>query len=265
MMTRVLVFGFAALTLAACNDTVAAGTTSGGGTTTGSSTAGGTTTGGNVNPSGGVLCTGADPSVAASYYPGGPQNPNLGYFAGQTFPDIALGGGYWNLSYPTPVDDCTNSNCAADTNGFYKDQLNFHDLYCSGKFKVALVDISALWCNPCNIEGQDLPIHATGTWLPQGGVIFSILAEGAVEGSHTVAKGDLDTWIGRHNTNYPIVMSLDSLVAAIIQLPSWPTNIIINLRDMTVLESFQGYTPCSGSNCSDQVYTKMTQYLTEIQ
>jgi hypothetical protein len=259
MMTRVLVFGFAALTLAACNDTtIATGTTSGGGTTTGSSTAGGTTTGGNPNPSGGVQCPAdpANPSAPANYYPGGPQNPNLGYFAGQTFPDIALAGGYWNLTTPVPV---------LDTAEFYKDQLNFHDLYCSGKFKVALVDISALWCNPCNLEGQDLPIHGAPVWLPQGGIIFSILAEGAVEGSHTVAKADLDTWIGRHNTNYPFVMSLDGLVAEIIQLPSWPTNIIINLRDMTVLDSFQGYAPCSGNSCSDQVYTKMTQYLTEIQ
>jgi len=258
MMTRVLVFGFAALTLAACdNNAVDTGTTSGGGTTTGSSTAGGTTTGGNPNPSGGVQCPAdpANPNAPPNYYPGGPQNPNLGYYAGQTFPDIALGGGYWNLTTEVPVKD---------TQEFYLDQLNFHDLYCAGKFKVALVDISALWCNPCNIEGQDLPIHGAPAWLPQGGIIFTIMAEGAVEGSGVATKADLDTWIGRHNTNYPLVLSPDSLVAHIINLPSWPTNIFINLKDMTVLESFQGYQPCSGNTCSDQVYSHMTQWLSAV-
>ena len=63
---------------------------------------------------------------------------------------------------------------------------------------------------------------------------------------------------------YPFVLSPDSLIARIINLPSWPTNIFINLRDMTVLESFQGYQPCSGNVCPDMVYSHMTQWLNAI-
>jgi len=259
MMKNVLVFGFAALMLAACDDNTLNTGTTGGGTTTGGTTAGGTSTGGtNPNPYGGFKCPAdpANPTAPDNYYPGGPFNPNLGYLAGQTFQDIALGGGYWNLTTPVPV---------LDTQGFYQDQLSFHDLYCVGKFKVALVDISALWCNPCNLEGQDLPIHGAPAWLPQGGIIFSIMAEGNTPGSHVAYKADLDTWIGRHATNYPFVLSPDSLIASIISLPSWPTNIFVNLRDMTVLESFQGYQPCSGNTCSDMVYSHMTEWLNAIQ
>ena len=32
-----------------------------------------------------------------------------------------------------------------------------------------------------------------------------------------------------------------------------------------VLEAFDGYAPCNGSNCSDNVYTHMTQWLQAVQ
>jgi hypothetical protein len=274
MIVKVVLSGLGALALATAqsgggcggNVVVTTGTSSGGGTTSGGNsggtTSGGTTGGVNPNPSGGFACPVDTEHPTPRYYPGGPYNTNLGYHKGQVFPDIALGGGYWNLTTPNPVYDYGTGGTATNpTQVFYNNQLSFHDLFCSGKFKVALVDISAGWCGPCNNEGQDLPHYGAPVWLPEGGIIFSILAEGAIEGSHHAEKSDLDIWITKHGTNYPLVLSPDSLVASIIDLPSWPTNIFINLRNMVVLGTFQGYLPCNGSTCSDEAYADMTKWL----
>jgi hypothetical protein len=259
MMKKVLVTGFAALALAACDNTVETGTTSGG--TTGGSTTGGTggnDAGTNPNPYGGFECPAdpAHPGAPTRYYPGGPTNPDLGTDVGKVFPDLALGGGYWNLTTPVPV---------LDTQPFWADQVSMHDLYCAGKFKVALIDVSALWCGPCNEEGQDLPIHGAPVWLPQGGVIFSIMAEGAVRGSNVATKADLDQWVNQHQTNYPFILSPDGLVARISNLAGWPTNMFIDLSSMRILETFDGYSPCNGNSCNDNIYLKMPQWLAAVQ
>jgi hypothetical protein len=255
MIKNVLAFGFAALTLAACdNTTIETGTTSGGST---GGTTGGDGGGVNPNPYGGYQCPAdpANPGAPARYYPGGPLNPNLGILVGQVFPDIALGGGYMNLSTPT---------AALDTQGFFQDQVSFHDLYCSGKFKVALLDISAGWCEPCNIEGGDLPIHGTPNWLATGGIVFSVLGEGANKGSYHAEKSDLDLWISKHQTNYPLVLSPDGLIATITNLVGWPTNMFIDLTTMTVLDEFSGYNPCNGNTCADKIYTDMPMWLSAV-
>jgi ZU5 domain len=191
-----------------------------------------------------------NPTAPVRHYPGGPDNPNLGFGVGQTIPDLQLGEGYWNLTTGTPV---------LDDASFYQAANSFHDLYCSASFKVALLAVEVGWAVPCNQEGQDLVTQGAPVWLPDGGLVFGLLLEGGTPGA-APAKSDLDSWIANHSANYPLVISGDPALLA--SLTGFPTNIIVDLNTMQVEAASAGYAPCTGGNtCTDVIYSGMATAL----
>lgn len=178
---------------------------------------------------------GADAGSAAAFAcpNGGPTYPSAPYgtSTGGTFPDFFLGPGYWNPSKtPTP-----------DVPTFQPTQLMaFHQLYCSG-FKFALIDISAVWCPHCNTEAQELPTQWVPRWLPKGGVVYSVLEEGATP-NVPATMDDLTHWVTQYNINYPMAIDPQENLVTGLSLQAWPANIILNLQTMTVVDAVFGAT-----------------------
>jgi hypothetical protein len=108
-----------------------------------------------------------------------------------------------------------------------------------------LLDVGAVWCFYCNQEADDLGIggnaHANvQTWLNQGGVIYSVIIEGAQQGTPPVPT-DLGDWISSHQTPYSIGIDLTQQLANAGITPSaLPYHAIIDLDTMKVVNSYYG-------------------------
>ncbi|MHB1845687.1 MAG: TlpA family protein disulfide reductase [Deltaproteobacteria bacterium] len=235
-MKRTLLTLAVATSLAAC-----------GGNNVGSSTSAGSTGGGTT---GGAGSTGGDAGTTATYAcpSGGPSYPAAPYETnrGGTFPDFFLGGGYWNPS-TTPTPDIPNFQPTS--------LMAFHQLYCSG-FKYALVDISAVWCPHCNTEAQELPTQWVPKWLPKGGIVYSVLEEGATP-NVPATMADLQSWISQYQTNYPMALDPQENLVTGLSLQAWPANIILDLKTMKVVDAVFGAT--------DQFFTEFDQTLNAAQ
>jgi hypothetical protein len=203
-------------------------------------------------------CTGAASGLT---YPQCPYGTSLGHI----FPDTQLtttgsGGGFFdpNLSpTETPVLDLPSAYQTNPTTApAFNPNMAFHLLYCAkaAGFKYALLDISAVWCPHCNTEAQYLPacitssnclasqgVTVTGKWQSRGGIVFSILVQGAST-ANAATLNDLYTWVNMYGINYPMSIDPQESMVTTVNLQGWPTNIIINLQDMTVVDSVFGST-----------------------
>lgn len=116
----------------------------------------------------------------------------------------------------------------------------------SGKAKpraLAIV-LGAVWCSPCQEEArQDLPDqHERLT--PIGGQIFFILEESSNPGVPST-KQDLVNWTKTFDNAYPSVLDPNRSMAAVVKPDTYPGNIIIDTRDMSIVDIVTGSPPDS--------------------
>jgi len=263
--------GFAVVSvfaLAACDNSIPEGTTSGGsttgdsvmvviGTSGGGATTGGGTTGGGSTTGGApvAVCKGGDVCPANSAVYGNqvttpyPSNSCSSTFlgVGDTIANVTLGVGCDNLTGANPKY-CHLKN------------LDMNFLHCSG-YKYALFDISAVWCAPCNAEALELPSH-TAAWRAAGGVVFSVLVEGAVKSSppSIPTQNELIAWWTMYGTNYPMAIDptqIMELAAAVGGSVSLPTNAIVDLSTMKVIYASAGFASGGG----DPTFAQMDSLL----
>jgi hypothetical protein len=203
-------------------------------------------------------CTG---TAAGLTYPQCPYGTSQGHI----FPDTELtgagsGGGFFdpNMSVTeTPgLDLPTQYQGNPTTAPAFNSTMAFHMLYCAkaAGFKYALLDVSAVWCPHCNTEAQYLPacvtsanclasqgVTVTGKWQSRGGIVFSILVQGS-NTSNAATLNDLYTWVNMYGINYPMSIDPQESMVTTVNLQGWPTNVIIKLDDMTVVDSVFGST-----------------------
>ena len=180
--------------------------------------------------------------------------PPYGTGVGETLPDFLLGQGYWNPS-AVPTFDVPASN----PQGFANPALAFHMLYCSG-FRYALVDVAAVWNPRSNDEAKQLP-GWTGSayqyspdagagsptgwvvrWLPMGGIVLSVLEQGA-DPNFAATPADLTAWIQRYAINYPMAIDPQEALPSALGLQAWPANVIVDLSNMRVVQAVFGDYP----------------------
>jgi hypothetical protein len=165
-----------------------------------------------VGTSGGFTCPPAGGDWSVRTYP----TDNPGGAIGQTFPDFAIGLGYLNLS--------GEENKATDEHAI----LSMHDLYCSG-FKLAFVHVAMSWCPPSMREIGDLEGRQKA-WLPKGGVALTILED-----------DNLNKVRGVFPFDYSIAVDTLGDIGRSLGLDAWPTNFIVQLSGMTIVDEDVGY------------------------
>ncbi|MCC6553031.1 MAG: TlpA family protein disulfide reductase [Polyangiaceae bacterium] len=107
------------------------------------------------------------------------------------------------------------------------------------KPKALLIDVSSVWCGPCNYEADVvLPVqHAK--YKPQGGEFLLQLADGPTPGK--AAQPDhLYTWTSQYDVDYPAAIDPTYKLGALFEADAFPANMIIRTKDMKIVEVVSG-------------------------
>ena len=106
-------------------------------------------------------------------------------------------------------------------------------------FKVLHLTVSSVWCNPCNVETEEMVAIAPDATSKQI-LFFQALADGPDVGTGATVA-DLDFWAGKHKFNFPLVLdpSLKSL-GPLFTAGAVPFNANIDLRSMEILSASAG-------------------------
>ncbi|WP_437673283.1 TlpA disulfide reductase family protein [Sorangium sp. So ce131] len=114
------------------------------------------------------------------------------------------------------------------------------------KPKVLLIDVSSVWCEPCQIEAESVLPRLYAEYQPKGGEFLVQLADGRNRGEAAVV-GDLYRWTTRYEVAYPSAIDPSYKLGALFQADAFPANMIVKTKDMTIIEVVAGV-PEEGSS-----------------
>ena len=120
------------------------------------------------------------------------------------------------------------------------ESISFQDFYDpdgSRGINLLLFNTAAAWCQPCQIEHDDLPARVN-QYADQGLVVFSMLFQSA---QNTPADTmTLDAWVTNFDSNFPIALDPSYQMGRYGPAATPPLNLIVDPRDMTILARFIG-------------------------
>jgi hypothetical protein len=176
---------------------------------------------------------GQDPNADAARYPAGPYSVTLG----GVIPNFKLQG------YPDPTVDRTTlqpMQLADFYNPTGDEAYPPASIYGEGpKPKALWLNVSAIWCGPCQYESAEvLPVeHAK--YAPLGAELLLYLADTAVVGDP--AQGThLTLWTEKYGTAWPAVVDPSYKLASSFQGATYPINIVIDTRTMVIETTLNG-------------------------
>lgn len=151
---------------------------------------------------------------------------------------------YQFLGYVDPLQDMGSGLVTIELAEFYNptgDQLWGADsVFPEGTPKpVALmIDMSAVWCPPCQYEA-DVVLPVRHEQYRPLGMVMCNLAESGIPGVPATPE-DLDNWATRYDVSYPLVLDPRYRFFAMNPQPAWPGNFIIDTRTMTLVDAVAG-------------------------
>jgi hypothetical protein len=118
---------------------------------------------------------------------------------------------------------------------------DFYDPHGESKYKLIHLVVSAVWCNPCNVETEELQDVSEGE-LAKGVVTIQFLNE---DMNHNPAKlTDLEGWIQKHGIDsFNQVLDPNNAFGAFFDQAAIPWNAYLDARTMEILDSYQGGPP----------------------
>lgn len=179
---------------------------------------------------------GQEANIGASIYPG-----PYGIGIGSVIPN------YRFFGHPRPNVDKANPRFL-ELADFYNPTGT--DVYPPGspygegtpKPKALLLDRSAVWCVPCQIEAEQHIPPRRAAYAPRGEFLVT-LDDGSNPGV-VATREELDYWVTRFDINYPAVIDPNSTLSAIVGEDAYPGNVIVRTKDMKVIDWAVG-TPTS--------------------
>jgi hypothetical protein len=121
-----------------------------------------------------------------------------------------------------------------------RETIAFSDYYDPAGTKgvaLLLVNTAAIWCSACVSEHGSLPDHQAEL-RDRGLVILSTLFQDASR--NPASLEDLERWIAKFGTNFPMVTDPDLELGAYASPASAPLNMLVDPRSMTVLRKYVG-------------------------
>jgi len=107
------------------------------------------------------------------------------------------------------------------------------------KPKALLIDVSSVWCPPCNEEAQSSLPAQYAKYQPMGGQFLLNLADGEDPGTAATTL-DLTSWTTKYNENFPAVIDPEYKLAALFAADFFPANMIVNPRNMKICMVMSG-------------------------
>ena len=98
------------------------------------------------------------------------------------------------------------------------------------KPKALVIDVSSVWCYPCQQEADMILPAKYKQYQPLGGEILLVLSVGPTSGVPALPN-DLYQWDLKYDVNYPSVID----PATKILVDGYPTNFIVRTKDMRIV------------------------------
>jgi AhpC/TSA family len=138
------------------------------------------------------------------------------------------------------IEDFSFEGMRDPTSSRVLESISFRDFYdpdAKRGINLLLLNTSAAWCQPCQIEHDDLPARVE-KYAPQGFVVFSMLFQSA---QNTPAdEKTLEVWVESFDTNFPIALDPSYQMGRYGPAGTPPLNLVVDPRDMTILARFIG-------------------------
>ncbi len=166
-------------------------------------------------------------------YPSGPY----GIQKGDTIPNFELTG------FPAPLEDRKDGVPIALAD-FYNPggdgTFPEDSIYGAGpKPKALLINVGAVWCQPCQYEADVLLPAQYEKYAPQGVEFLFVLADGTNPG---VAANltQLTNWTKKFDTAWPSTIDPDYAIGSLFKANAFPVNIVVDPETMEIVEVVAG-------------------------
>ncbi|WP_231511479.1 TlpA family protein disulfide reductase [Chondromyces apiculatus] len=107
------------------------------------------------------------------------------------------------------------------------------------KPKALLIVVSSVWCGPCNYEADEVLPVKYEKHKPVGGEYLLQLADGPTPGA-PAGQEELYRWTRKYDVNYPSAIDPSYKLGALFSADAFPANMIIDTRDMSIVEVVAG-------------------------
>jgi len=127
-------------------------------------------------------------------------------------------------------------------------EVCMRDLYGSTEYDLIIVDYTAMWCSPCNLEAESEEAFVTALAADGWNVLFiTILGENNAGAAPTA--DDATTWVNNHDLDAANVLYdpdhvwyTDAFADAwSAEARGWPTNFFIHPSNMLIWDAFSGW------------------------
>jgi hypothetical protein len=102
-----------------------------------------------------------------------------------------------------------------------------------------VINVSSVWCGPCNDEARRVLPGKHAAYKPEGGEFLLQLADGATPGVAATQK-NLDSWTTVYTVDYPATIDPAGKLAALFDADTFPANLIVDTRTMKIVKSVSG-------------------------
>lgn len=105
--------------------------------------------------------------------------------------------------------------------------------------KALMIDVSAVWCSPCQFESRYILPREHLEFSPRGGEFLLVLGDGGDPGTPPVAQ-ELQNWVTRYKLLFPSVIDPTQKLGALFDQDAFPVNMVIDLKTMKIVEVIAG-------------------------